>query len=106
MRILSYESDVLRALADLSSSIATTHGWTYYAGIRKGDLQIDLRWCVTGLDYTNANFKVFGKVTPPSWSLISQRGRKIYFTGREIDHQVVNHNESSLLLKHSLDLNL
>jgi hypothetical protein len=96
-RALSYETDVLSALAGLSSAMATTHGCTYYAGLWKEDLQTGLCWYVTGSDYANADVQVASKESLPSWTWISQRGREIEFRGWENNHTIIKHEGISLI---------
>lgn len=97
VRALSYETDVLVALAGLASAVATKHGCTYFAGLWKGDLQIGLCWYVTGSRYNNADMEVANTEVLPSWTWISQRGKEIQFRGWENGHELIEHEGISLL---------
>ncbi|KAJ4372033.1 hypothetical protein N0V83_003806 [Neocucurbitaria cava] len=90
-RALSYETDVLSALAGLANALATTHGDTYFAGIWKEDLQTGLCWYVSGSDYSNSDVQVASNQSSPSWTWIAQRGKEIEFRGWENNHNVANH---------------
>ncbi|OCK83810.1 HET-domain-containing protein, partial [Lepidopterella palustris CBS 459.81] len=70
-RALTYETDVLSALAGLAKAMVTTHGCTYYAGLWKEDLQTGLCWYVTGSNYSNCDVRVASKESLPSWTWIS-----------------------------------
>lgn len=96
-RALTYETDVLPALAGLSKAMATTHGCTYCAGLWTEDLQTGLCWYVAG----PGSFQVPSRESVPSWSWISQRGREISFkvysthtTAKHVDISLPEHHRN------------
>lgn len=95
-RALTHESDVLLALAGLSSAMATTHGCTYYTGLWKEDLQTGLCWFVTDTTRRSSDAQVNDKSSFPTWSWVSQRGNNIKFRGWENNHTVIKHEGLSL----------
>jgi hypothetical protein len=97
VRALSYETDVLSALAGLASAMATMHGCTYFAGLWKEDLQTGLCWYVTGSEYSNTDTQVANTEVLPSWTWISQRGKEIQFRSWENNHHLVEHEGISLV---------
>lgn len=101
VRALSYETDVLFALAGLARAIATTHRCTYFAGLWKEDLQSGLCWYVTGSNFRNYDVQVTINELLPTWTWISQRGREIRFHGWENNHDIIKH-EGIYLVEHYL----
>jgi hypothetical protein len=93
LRVLTYETDVLSALAGLEKAMIRTHGCTYCAGLWKEDLQIGLLWYVT------VQFRSQGvsKVSQPSWSWISRRGFTIAFLSDLWDCTIVDHEGITVL---------
>lgn len=73
VRFLTYEADVLSALAGLAKGFLTTHDCTYYAGLWKEDLHVGLLW------YISQNCSLPKKSSLPSWSWISRKGCQIMF---------------------------
>ncbi len=105
-RKLTYPLDVLPALSGLASAMVEMHHCTYMAGLWGEDLHVGLAWYVVQEDHhhrrnSSANDSWESEQSVwvpdwPSWSWISQHGRKVSFRGWENNHTIVKHESLAL----------
>jgi hypothetical protein len=78
-RVLTYDTDVLSAIAGLADAMAVTHGCKYLDGLWEDDLQRGLCWFVRKSKTADRYSTIDQGMQLPSWTWACQWGKPIHF---------------------------